>query len=107
MDSNWKPGGTGIVSFGSVSGQIKKWGFDLMGQWTYQLFRGGDNVHLFIFSIYNYCKTPSNKKATKTAHYQQELMLSDLNRSGTPRRYFKQDLMSEIHQLRSKYGSSL
>ena len=107
MDSDWKPGGTRIVSFGSVSGRIKKWGFDSMGQWTYQLFQGGDNVHLVIFSIYNCCKTPSNKKVTKTAHYQQELMLSYLNQSGTPWWYFKQDLMLEIYQLRNKYGSSL
>jgi len=101
MDSDWKPGGTRIVSFGSVSGRIKKSGVDLMGRWTYQLFQRGDNVHSVIFSIYHCCKTPTNKKVKKTAHYQQELMLSDLNRSGTPRQFFKKDLISEIHQLKT------
>ena len=31
MTSDYKPGGTGIVTFGSVSGRIKKAGYDKMG----------------------------------------------------------------------------
>ena len=38
MDSDWKPGGTGIVLFGSVSGRIKKNGVNSLGRWIYQLF---------------------------------------------------------------------
>ena len=64
-------------------------------------------VHSVIFSIYNCCKTPSNKHAKKRAHNQQELMLFDLNWTGTPRKFFKQDLVSDITQLQNKYGSFL
>ena len=31
-------------------------------------------------------------------------MLSDLNRTGTPHKFFKQDLVFEITQLQNKYG---
>ena len=56
MTSDYKPGGTGIVTFGSVSGRIKKAGYDKMGRWTYQVFEGSDDNIAIIFSIYNCCK---------------------------------------------------
>ena len=61
MDSDWKPGGAGIIYFWSVSGKIKKLGFNSMGRWSDQLFKGGNNIHSVIFIIYNYCKTPSKR----------------------------------------------
>ena len=96
MTSDYKPGGTGIVTFGSVSGRIKKAGYDKMGRWTYQVFEGGDDNIAIIFSIYNCCKNPSTR-SKKTAYYQQEIMLSEINRTGNPREYFKKDLIAEIH----------
>ena len=45
MDSYWKPGGTRIGLFGSVSGRVNKLGYDSMVRRTYQLFEGGDNVN--------------------------------------------------------------
>ena len=105
MTSDYKPGGTGIVTFGSVSGRVKKAGYDKMGRWTYQVFEGGDDKITIIFSIYNCCKNPDTR-GKKTAYYQQEIMLSEINRTGNPREYFKRDLIAEIYRLKKIYGEN-
>ena len=74
MEIDFKPGGIGIVMFCAVSGQIKKLGFDPLGQWFYELFEGGDRKHSAIFNIYNYCNNPL-QTVKKTTYYQQEVML--------------------------------
>lgn len=70
MTSDWKLGGTAIVSFG------------------------------------NCFKSPS-KTANKTAYYQQELILSNLNQSGPPWKFFEKDSIMETNKLKKKYGSLL
>lgn len=69
IKSNYKPGDTDIVIFGSMEGRIMKSGFDLFGRWTHQVFNTINKNHSLIFSIYNCCKNPC-KNSINTAYYQ-------------------------------------
>ena len=91
-DSDYKPGGTAIVSTGKTAGRVKKSGSDKLGRWTYQLLDGKGDKDILIISVYQCCKRPTNPGKT-TAYHQQIVMLSEMNRiDKDPRRNFYRDL---------------
>ena len=55
-NSEYKPGGTSIVTLGKTSGRVKNWGRDPLGRWTYQLLRGRGDTNILIVSIYHKIK---------------------------------------------------
>lgn len=48
MESLYKPGGSGIVSFQSVTGRIKESGYDRLGRWSFQVFNSGSDFQSVI-----------------------------------------------------------
>ena len=91
-ESEFKPGGTSIITFGKTAGRVKEQGTDPLGRWTYQLLDGKGDTDILIISIYQCCKTPTNEIGM-TAYHQQQLMLSELDRKDLdPRRNFLRDL---------------
>ncbi len=106
MQSTYKPGGTGMVSFQSVAGRIKECGTDRPGRWCYQVFDSGSDFKSVIFSIYR-CNKTTLKDSKKTAYRQQRILQAELGYRGDPTRYFKAELIREIKRLQSKYGSNL
>ena len=87
-NSEYKPGGTSIITLGKTAGRVKDWGHDPLGRWTYQLLRGRGDTNILIVSIYQCCNN-KRKNQKKTAYHQQQIMLSELDREDTdPRRNF-------------------
>jgi hypothetical protein len=90
-DSDYKPGGTAIISTGKIAGRVKKNGSDKLGRWTYQLLDGQGDKDILIICVYQCCKSPTPGKTT--AYHQQVVLLSEMNRTDKdPRRNFYRDL---------------
>jgi hypothetical protein len=90
--SDFKPGGTAIISTGKSAGRMKKNGSNKLGRWSYQLPDGQDDKDILIICVYQCCKNPTNPKGM-TAYHQQEILLSKMDRTDTePRRNFYRDL---------------
>ena len=104
--NSYKPGGTGIVNFNHISGRVKERGSDPLGRWTYVVYDGRGTTELLLISIYQCCKT-TGADTGLTAHTQQKLMLSQLNRSNLdPCHNFHKDLSNFIRRQTSLAGIS-
>jgi hypothetical protein len=87
-DSEYKPGGTAIISTGKTAGRVKQSGSDPLGRWTYQLLDGQGDKDILIVSVYQCCKSPTNPKGL-TAYRQQEVLLSESDKTDRdPRQKF-------------------
>ena len=92
VGGDYKPGGTAIVAFGKTARRVIKQGTDDLGRWTWMALEGADNTAILIMSIYQSCRNPTNPQG-RTAHHQQEVLLSERNRTDTdPRRNFYRDI---------------
>ena len=102
-ESEFKPGGTGIMTNGTSSSRIKESGKDKLGRWTYQVLEGTTNHDVVIFSVYQCCI--SSSAGMKTAHRQQRVLLSEMDTTGNndPRKHFGIDLKATIRKLSKKY----
>ena len=98
--SDFKSGGSGIVTFGRVAPRIKESGTDRMGRWCYQVLEGKGREILLV-NVYQVCVQTADGKLT--ASQQQRIMLSEENREADPRKYFKKDLIQLLrkHKLRN------
>jgi hypothetical protein len=106
-DSDYKPGGTAIISKGKIAGRVKKCGRDNLGRWTYQLLDGQGEKDILIVSIYQCCKQPTNPGKT-TAYHQQIVLLSEMNRTDKdPRRNFYRDLKKFMESFLTNEESSV
>ena len=103
---NYKPGGTGIITFGGHAGRIKSSGTDALGRWSYQLLDGKGNKEILIMSIYQCCTNPTNKVGI-AAYHQQQTQLSMMNRQDTdPRKNFKRDILEFLKAQLNKEGKN-
>ena len=102
-ESEFKPGGTGILTSGKSSSRIKESGKDKLGRWTYQVLEGKTDHDVVIFSVYQCCISSSD--GIKTAHRQQQVLLSEMNNTNKndPRKQFGIDLRTNIRKLSKKY----
>ena len=106
-DSEFKPGGTAIISTGKSAGRMKKSGSDNLGRWTYQLLDGQGEKDILIICVYQCCKNPTNPKGM-TAYHQQEILLSEMDRPDTePRRNFYRDLKEFIEGFVNGDGTNV
>ena len=60
-ESEFKPGGTSVITFGKTAGQVKEQGTDPLGRWTYQLLDGKGDTDILIIIVYQCCKQPTNE----------------------------------------------
>jgi hypothetical protein len=64
----WKPGGTAILSMGSINGRLAVAGHDRWGRWSYQTFRGQNENGL---QLSRYIKLSPSDKLLKDSLQQQ------------------------------------
>merc|ERR1711884_74382 len=101
-DSDFKAGGTGIVTRASCSTRVKKEATDDLGRWTYQILDGKGKRDVLIMSIYQCC-TSKNKNETLPASRQQEILLSQMDRKDTnPTRNFQKDISALLAKLKEE-----
>jgi hypothetical protein len=106
-NSDYKPGGTAIISTGKTAGRVKQSGADIFGRWTYQLLDGQGDRDILIVSIYQCCKSPTNPTGL-TAYRQQEVLLSELDRTDRdPRRNFYRGLTKFVKSYTSREDISV
>ena len=105
---DFKPGGTGLITFGSTSGRIVEQRKDNMGRWTETVFRGKFGKVVTVISAYQSPVSEFNDKFTY--HNQQCILLEQQGRLGKtkqeqqtgPRKYFAKDLIEQIQMLKQK-----
>ena len=84
-ESEFKPGGTSVITFGKTAGRVKEQG---------KVLDGKGDTDILIISVYQCCKQPT-KEIGMTAFHQQQMLLSELDRKDLdPHRNFLRDLKS-------------
>ena len=96
--TNYKPGGTMMVSVGDLTGRITAQSQDKWGRWTSQTFRGTGNTNLTVISAYQVV-TDNPHTGLTTATSQQQSLLLQSNESISPRKAFKRDVQMLIYKL--------
>ena len=76
---SYKPGGTGIASFGDHAGRIKAIEKYPYGRWSYHIPDGKNNIDVLIISVYQCCARPTTKIGG-TAFHQQQIQFIDEGR---------------------------
>jgi endonuclease/exonuclease/phosphatase family metal-dependent hydrolase len=102
--TSYKPGGTAIMTCGTITSTVQSHSRDRMGRWTSIRLTTSPTQHIRIISAYQVCpeiRTGSNSAASQ----QQAQLISEeacsSNRRRSPREAFKQDLQSFIQQCQS------
>ena len=78
--NDFKPGGTGIVTFGKTATRIIQSGRDELGRWSWIILKAKGLHEILIITVYQCCKLPTNKHGN-TAYHQQQILLSTQNRT--------------------------
>ena len=104
--SDYKPGGTGIITFGTHTGRIQKAMMDPLGRWTTIRYSGTAGRDLIVINVYQ-CRVPTNDDGRATWH-QQRSMLYLLEREDTnPRHNFLTDLNTHIQELQTTTNNEI
>jgi exonuclease III len=89
----YKPGGTLILSTGSITGRIHLAGTDKWGRWSYHSFVGQNGRKLMIISAYQPVSMARANLGSFTVSSQQRCMLLQANDTiDNPRKAFRRDL---------------
>jgi len=103
----YKPGGTMVLSQGSVLSRLVDSGADSMGRWSFQTFQGKNTVQVTVIVAYQVCHKNASQRGRYTAAAQQESLLRQRNEADTnPRRHFRKDLSNFIRR-RSNDGQEI
>lgn len=103
--SEFKPGGTGIISVGKVTSRVRSTGYNRMGRWSYQILEGKGKKKILIVRVYNCCKDETQRDGTNTAFFQQKVMLKEEKRKPDPRKAFAADLVLFLHRMKQQNGN--
>lgn len=104
FSGTWKPGGTAILSTGSITGRITATGTDTWGRWSYQTFQGQHQRQVTVITIYQVVDKFSQDKGTYTAYAQQRNLLIQQGETHIhPRQAFIRDLRQFIQQTKTQY----
>ena len=102
--SEFKAGGTGLVTYNRVAPRIKESGTDRMGRWCYQILEGKGREVLLV-NIYQVCAMATLVKGKLTNNQQQRIMLSKENRDTDPRKAFWKDLIQLLCKQKLRNGN--
>ena len=105
----YKPGGTGLLLLGPITGRLEPQGRggDPMGRWSYVHLRRKHLPPLTIISAYQVCPRPTNLLGN-TAYHQQQRILHQTGRNDIhPRTAFLHDLKEFISELQDKHHDIL
>ena len=100
----YKPGGTGLVLIGPITGRIEPQGRggDSMGRWSFVHLRRKYLPPVTVISAYQVCPRPTNLVGN-TAYHQQQRILNQSGRTNIhPRTAFLHDLNEFISALQQK-----
>jgi hypothetical protein len=98
----YKPGGTIMMTVGSLTGRIFKQERDKWGRWTCQLFQGKATRRLVIISAYQpIVKGPIAGKITVAAQHRSLLTLANES-NNNPRTAFRKDLHDCLRQYQDQ-----
>lgn len=108
FQNQWKPGGTAIISTGSITGRVIATGHDELGRWSYQTFQGGNRRQLTVISAYQVvAKYIQSKGQFSAGAQQQSLLIRHGDNVRDPRQAFRRDLKKFLHQLLSKQNNDI
>ena len=95
---NHQPGGTAILSIDEMALRVMKMGDDKrkIGRWSWQLFRGKDNITMRVISVY--FPTAQNKFGPKKVHIQQQKALLRQKVKTTVWDTFWKDLWTQVDE---------
>ena len=101
--SQYKPGGTLILSANSITSRVIDSGSDKWGRWTYQSFQGKNQIIVTVISAYQVVDSASGLQGQITASAQQQVLLIETNDSLTQPRYaFRRDLRRSLQEFQDK-----
>ena len=99
VETPYKPGGTMILTVGSLMGRVVKQERDKWGRWATQEFTGRGHRRIILFSVYQpIVKSSQQGKITVTAQ-QSSLLCLEQDQVTNPRTAFRRDL----HQALQSY----
>ena len=102
--TQYKQGGTMLLSTDSITARLIDSGSDSMGRWTSQTYQGRQQIKITVISAYQVVDAPSALKGTTTAAAQQYWMLADADDpTRNPRFAFCRDLQKLIQSLLSQH----
>ena len=102
FSGQYKPGGTLIMSTGSITGRIQETGKDPWGRWSYQTMLGHNSMVITIISTYqpvmaSHDKRGTDRRGTYTVAAQHKcLLLQSNDETDNPRTAFRRDLRQFI-----------
>jgi hypothetical protein len=100
--TNYKPGGTTILTHDNITGRIMHKYSDPLGRWTHLQLAGKNNRILNFIAAYQVCPRPTHKTGT-TAFHQQESLLRNQGRADfNPRRNFRKDITKFLQPMKQR-----
>jgi hypothetical protein len=100
--TQYKPGGTMILTQDHITGRIIRKYSDPLGRWTHLQLAGKNGRILNFITAYQVCPRPTHKTGT-TAFHQQESLLRKQGRIDTnPRWNFRKDLIAFLKPMKHR-----
>jgi hypothetical protein len=78
FSGDWKPGGTAVLSNGSITGRITAVGHDEWGRWSYQTLLGQCGRHITIISAYQVVAQKQALKGLYTIYTKSYIFIHNL-----------------------------
>jgi len=101
--SFFKPGGTMLLSRGSINSRLHSSGSDALGRWVHQTYTGRNGCQVTIVVAYQVCnKTPSQRGRTTAAAQQESLLRQRGETNPNPRMHFRRDLKRFLKQCQDE-----
>ena len=100
FSSQYKPGGTFILSTGSITGRVRKQHRDRWGRWVAQEFSGQQSETVMVISAYQPVDKRSREGTNSVASQQRSLLLQAGDPTNDPRTAFRRDLLQQLQTYR-------
>ena len=102
VDTPYKPGGTLIVTVGSLTGRVVKQKRDKWGRWVIQEFTGQGHRRVVLFSVYQPVQKQTTSGTITVAAQQESLLRLTQDPIKTPRKAFRRDLSEALRSYTSE-----
>ncbi|KAI2490533.1 hypothetical protein MHU86_24043 [Fragilaria crotonensis] len=107
FNTAYKPGGTFIMSTGSISGRMTKQTQDPLGRWVIQKFIGKQGRLLAVVSAYQTVEKRGTQGALTVASQQRSLLIQMKDEVTNPRTAFCRDLLQTLRAYQQDTGADL
>lgn len=100
--SNYKPGGTFLVTVGNASGRVLNQNQDRWGRWVTQELSGKDGIRVVIISAYQPVEKYGPEGNLSVSAQQRSLLLQTQDNTDNPRTAFRRDLLAVMRQYNTQ-----